>query len=837
MANLDLLRKSREMAKSGVTGRKAMKQGKRLQFASAKNPVVSNTAFSPTKAREALKASEQRGAFDITKATPSTQNLARQDIQRRENVTGGTEPSTYQAPTNPFTPKSDFDSQQSRAYFANLRDQGISQQELMDVTGTDNALEAQAIARGLTGLDPAQQALVDENLARLAGQKEKDRIEKELMTEEERIRQDVKDRFAPEFTKAREAGERTRETALRVQGRAAMGSKSEEEQQLINEKQQEVERSIAAQQRLEESRMLAQARGASSEEMEAINAQIQAAKDKRMDIQEELALQQAGLDQAAIERSEFNTEMMLDALEAGFEYDPASNSFTKMDEAMGPQKIDQGISKMLGYASDQFGNPITGADGNPLQITKDNDIQWGTYTDKYGNPVFYDKSNPTNILNPGAVQTYQTSSGDLSSSQTSDVSGVQVLGQGEPYTRDDGGQGFLGENCVKFARENVPNLPFGLFNKQDKQQAIQMAAKEGFGGLGGMEAQVGDAILTGEGSVGHAAVVIGRDDATGELILGEANYSPGQVTTGRRIAANDPSIYGYISSSKQPQMSSVINPSATNEGLNPGIASQVVASSGQLPQRDFSRIEEKRFEFYENNDFELPKNIDNYADEVQFLNDYAQWSAQQETLGTSEIDKRTQKFIDKGFSKAEARERAIEELDNIKKSSIQAQANSRAITAIDNILSDVESGLGASALGRSWGSVIPGSKPADISSALDTVEGAIAFDTLAKMRAASKTGGALGAISEKELALLSSQGGAIKAGQSTDRLKENLKTIKASLMNFNNAVKYDEGRIPKQINGFDTMIDENEMLEQAEEKGYDPIDYKIALLQAGFVIK
>jgi len=66
----------------------------------------------------------------------------------------------------------------------------------------------------------------------------------------------------------------------------------------------------------------------------------------------------------------------------------------------------------------------------------------------------------------------------------------------------------------------------------------------------------------------------------------------------------------------------------------------------------------------------------------------------------------------------------------------------------------------------------------DFKNTLAAIQSAVAFDTLQKMREASKTGGALGAVSERELDLLISAYGALQQSSSPELLKRNLTTIK-----------------------------------------------------------
>lgn len=303
-------------------------------------------------------------------------------------------------------------------------------------------------------------------------------------------------------------------------------------------------------------------------------------------------------------------------------------SFNNLMQTLDPttqKKFDKDATAALGYMADEFGQPIFGEDGEKIMVNNEDPTEWGSYTDKYGNTVFYDKSDPSNTKKPGSSTVYRNSADEIASSPTSDINGLESLGEGAQYTRDDGSSGNLGENCVKWARENVPNLPYGLYNKQDKANAVAFAEEEGFGSSDMTNVQVGDAVLTKEGNVGHAAVVSGFTE-NGDLILAEANYVPGQVTQGRTISKNDPVLYGYISSSLQPQMSSVINPDAKNEGYNPAIATQVVVEES-TPDISFSSKQKQEFDTWIKKD-KLPLWVDNATEEAQFMNDFAVWEAQ-----------------------------------------------------------------------------------------------------------------------------------------------------------------------------------------------------------------
>lgn len=66
----------------------------------------------------------------------------------------------------------------------------------------------------------------------------------------------------------------------------------------------------------------------------------------------------------------------------------------------------------------------------------------------------------------------------------------------------------------------------------------------------------------------------------------------------------------------------------------------------------------------------------------------------------------------------------------------------------------------------------------DLQNTLASIQSAVAFDTLQKMREASKTGGALGAVSERELDLLISAYGGLQQSSSPEMLRRNLETVK-----------------------------------------------------------
>jgi len=75
-------------------------------------------------------------------------------------------------------------------------------------------------------------------------------------------------------------------------------------------------------------------------------------------------------------------------------------------------------------------------------------------------------------------------------------------------------------------------------------------------------------------------------------------------------------------------------------------------------------------------------------------------------------------------------------------------------------------------------SAVAGTAAHDVKTSLDTVTAAIGFDRLDAMRKASKTGGALGQITERELDLLKASLGALQQSSSRAQFQRNLTAVK-----------------------------------------------------------
>jgi hypothetical protein len=76
---------------------------------------------------------------------------------------------------------------------------------------------------------------------------------------------------------------------------------------------------------------------------------------------------------------------------------------------------------------------------------------------------------------------------------------------------------------------------------------------------------------------------------------------------------------------------------------------------------------------------------------------------------------------------------------------------------------------------------IPGTWAYDLDKDVDTLRARVGFNELAAMRAASPTGGALGNVTEKELAMLQAAGSNLEVGQSGDQFRSNLDRLEGTV--------------------------------------------------------
>ena len=125
-------------------------------------------------------------------------------------------------------------------------------------------------------------------------------------------------------------------------------------------------------------------------------------------------------------------------------------------------------------------------------------------------------------------------------------------------------------------------------------------------------------------------------------------------------------------------------------------------------------------------------------------------------------------------------------------STYSQERTKRTLSSVDELLKDTNA-LTTGAIGGMT-KYLAGTSGRDFKAKLDTLKANIAFNELTAMREASKTGGALGSISEKELALLESALGALDQSQSTEQFKNQLNKIKESITSWQEAMGSMQGQ-------------------------------------------
>lgn len=116
---------------------------------------------------------------------------------------------------------------------------------------------------------------------------------------------------------------------------------------------------------------------------------------------------------------------------------------------------------------------------------------------------------------------------------------------------------------------------------------------------------------------------------------------------------------------------------------------------------------------------------------------------------------------------------------------VQASLTAAEVKA-DNVIAEIDRVLPsvgvttAGPLGATL-SGIPGTPARDVRALVDTIKANIGFQELSEMRANSPTGGALGNVTERELAFLQSVISNLEQAQSPDQLKQNLQNVRKAM--------------------------------------------------------
>lgn len=138
---------------------------------------------------------------------------------------------------------------------------------------------------------------------------------------------------------------------------------------------------------------------------------------------------------------------------------------------------------------------------------------------------------------------------------------------------------------------------------------------------------------------------------------------------------------------------------------------------------------------------------------------------------------------------AQASKEAEKDEDTTSPYSVERAA--RTVANVDEILPQVNAGtVGPVGLASS---LVPGTPAFYLKAQLDTLKSNIAFGELTAMREASKTGGALGQVSDREGRLLESALGALNQGLTPEQFKIQLNKIRDSITRWQEAVNASGG--------------------------------------------
>ena len=129
--------------------------------------------------------------------------------------------------------------------------------------------------------------------------------------------------------------------------------------------------------------------------------------------------------------------------------------------------------------------------------------------------------------------------------------------------------------------------------------------------------------------------------------------------------------------------------------------------------------------------------------------------------------------------------------EKARKVAIESQANKASV-----VLGKVKQATDAAGFGTTGFlggilSKVGGTGARNLKGYIDTITANLSFDTLQEMRAASKTGGALGSVSERELELLGASVASLDLSQDSSVLKQSLKDIETHYTNWLNANGYE----------------------------------------------
>lgn len=140
---------------------------------------------------------------------------------------------------------------------------------------------------------------------------------------------------------------------------------------------------------------------------------------------------------------------------------------------------------------------------------------------------------------------------------------------------------------------------------------------------------------------------------------------------------------------------------------------------------------------------------------------------------------------DKAAAVAKAKGEAEKQVGKEDREKEQKQVANIVTQDIDRAISLIDtSSLPTTGIGGQLLSNVGGTSARDVGALIDTVKANAGFAELQKMRNNSPTGGALGQVSEREIAYLQSTIGNLEQSQTADQLKDNLRRVKNAYMDI-----------------------------------------------------
>jgi hypothetical protein len=124
-------------------------------------------------------------------------------------------------------------------------------------------------------------------------------------------------------------------------------------------------------------------------------------------------------------------------------------------------------------------------------------------------------------------------------------------------------------------------------------------------------------------------------------------------------------------------------------------------------------------------------------------------------------------------------ERAAELAVSMRQRGGMVQQQTQQLNLVNDLLNEAAEGAGVMTTGiGSLSRVVPGTPAADMAARLDSIRANIGFDKLQDMRQNSPTGGALGAVSDRENQLLQSVFSSLEQGQSEEQFLRNIERVR-----------------------------------------------------------